>query len=93
MKASSLPTLDVWDDKLVALGSEIIDARVTLAEDLQAPLARAYEGIAGADHRPELSWMLSIHGADPEEGDDAEGEAEGTTAAQFRAALVQKRSA
>ncbi|MGO1410520.1 DNA replication/repair protein RecF [Microbacterium sp.] len=93
MKASSLPTLDVWDDKLVALGSEIIDARVTLAEDLQAPLARAYEGVAGADHRPELSWMLSIHGADPEEGDDAEGEAEGTTAAQFRAALVQKRSA
>ena len=29
MKASSLTTLDVWDDKLIALGSEIIDAQST----------------------------------------------------------------
>ena len=92
MKADQLTTLDVWDDKLVSLGSEIIDQRARLAADLQAPLSRAYEGVAGDDHRPELSWTLSIHGADPEEGDDAEREGEGETAAQFRAALAAKRS-
>ncbi|WP_105566697.1 DNA replication/repair protein RecF [Microbacterium halophytorum] len=93
MKADALPTLDVWDDKLVALGSEIIDARTALAHDLQGPLTAAYEGVAGADHRPELSWTLTIHGADPEEGDDADGGGEGPTAAQFRSALAQKRAA
>jgi len=92
MRADQLTTLDVWDDKLVSLGSEIIDQRARLAADLQAPLSRAYEGVAGDDHRPELSWTLSIHGADPEEGDDAEREGEGETAAQFRAALAAKRS-
>lgn len=91
MSSAQLPTLDVWDDKLVALGSEVIDARVRLAEDLQEPLARAYEGVAGADHAPELGWALTIHGADPEEGDDAEHAGEGQTAAAFRAALAAKR--
>lgn len=92
MRADALPTLDVWDDKLVSLGSEIIDQRARLAADLQAPLSRAYEGVAGADHRPELSWTLSIHGADPEEGDDSDAGGDGPTAAQFRAALAQKRA-
>ncbi|QBR72989.1 DNA replication/repair protein RecF [Microbacterium sediminis] len=92
MKASQLSTLDVWDDKLVALGSEIIDARTRLAQDLAGPVARAYAGVAGADHRPELAWTLTIHGADPEEGDEMDRGGEGETAAQFRAALEQKRS-
>lgn len=92
MKASQLTTLDVWDDKLIALGSEIIDARTRLARDLAEPVAAAYEGVAGADHRPELGWTLTIHGADPEEGDDTEREGEGATATQFRAALTAKRS-
>lgn len=91
MKAAQLTTLDVWDDKLVSLGSEIIDARIRLAQDLSGPVAAAYEGVAGADHRPELSWTLTIHGADPEDGEDADAGGEGETAAQFRAALEAKR--
>lgn len=95
LRGESLTTLDVWDDKLVALGSELIRARLALAADLQGPLAEAYTAIAGADHRPQLEWALSIAGGDPEE--DAAGGA-GTaqdTAIEelFRSALQDRRSA
>lgn len=93
IRAEGLSTLDVWDDKLVLLGSEIIDARERLVADLRDPVTRAYEAIAGADHRPELIWVHSIRGADPEEGSDEErGDSAGSTADQFRAALAAKRS-
>ncbi|GGH44331.1 DNA replication/repair protein RecF [Microbacterium album] len=95
LKDAQLPTLDVWDDKLVALGSEIIDARIRLAQDLARPVADAYAAIAGADHRPELEWALSVSGADPEDEDSAPGEAAptGATAELFRAALRSRRAA
>ncbi|MGI6878564.1 DNA replication/repair protein RecF [Microbacterium sp. gxy059] len=95
MRIEQLTTLDVWDDKLVALGSQIIDARARLAADMQAPVAAAYEAIAGADHAPELAWALSIGGADPEE-DDGSGatvlDEGGATAERFRAALQDRRA-
>src|SRR5690606_16952145 len=69
IRGDALATLDVWNDKLVALGSEIIDARLRLAADLQQPLAEAYTAIAGEDHRPEIEWALSVRGGDPEEGE------------------------
>jgi len=93
MKAQSLPTLDVWDDKLVSLGSEIIDARTRLAQDLARPVSDAYAAIAGEDHRPELEWALSIRGGDPEDGDDHQESGSGSTAELFRAALADKRAA
>lgn len=94
VRAEGLSTLDVWDDKLVALGSEIIHARIRLAADLQGPVADAYAAIAGADHRPQLEWALSVRGGDPEEGADAdvEPDARGEIADQFRAALQAKRA-
>ncbi|MEV7619284.1 DNA replication/repair protein RecF [Microbacterium sp. NPDC089321] len=95
VRGEGLSTLDVWDDKLIALGSEIIHARLRLAADLQGPVAEAYAAIAGADHRPQLEWALSARGADPEEDDDepdAESDARGEIADQFRAALQAKRS-
>lgn len=92
IRGEALTTLDVWDDKLVALGSEIIEARVRLAADLQQPLAAAYTAIAGADHRPELDWALSVRGGDPEEGDIAASDSRGALADMFRAALQAKRS-
>ncbi|WP_336647694.1 DNA replication/repair protein RecF [Microbacterium sp. MMO-10] len=105
MKAEGLTTLDVWDDKLIALGSEIIDARSRLAADLQPGVAAAYAAIAGADHDPRLHWAQSIRGRDPEEASlrpvaetaEAQGpdpaESVGSTAELFRAALVAKRPA
>ncbi|MCK2035031.1 DNA replication/repair protein RecF [Microbacterium sp. SSW1-49] len=99
IKGEALSTLDVWDDKLVALGSEIIVARQRLAADLQKPVADAYAAIAGADHQPQLEWALSVRGADPEEETgrvDAQGDAvietSGDIAEMFRASLLAKRS-
>lgn len=99
IRGEGLSTLDVWDDKLVSLGSEIITARQRLAADLQRPVADAYEAIAGADHRPQLEWALSVGGGDPEEGEDVEDEVSITRLADpnhiaelFRASLAAKRS-
>ena len=66
LAADRLTTLDIWDDRLVALGAELIDQRVALIAELAAPVATAYHSIVDADHRPELRPMLSIDGADPE---------------------------
>ena len=97
LKAEQLTTLDVWDDKLISLGTEIILARLRLAEDLAQPMRDAYEAIAGADHDPQLEWVLTVEGSDPE--DDAApvaktGSAVGVdaVAASFRAGLAAKRS-
>ncbi len=97
IRGEALSTLDVWDDKLVALGTEIIVARQRLAADLQQPVADAYAAIAGADHRPELEWALSIRGGDPEDGEesadaDAAAPAAASVAEMFRASLAAKRA-
>ncbi|MFL0565094.1 DNA replication/repair protein RecF [Microbacterium sp. 179-I 1D1 NHS] len=97
LKAEQLTTLDVWDDKLVSLGTEIILARLRLAEDLAQPMRDAYEAIAGADHEPQLEWMLTVAGADPEDDGAAvtqTGSAIGADAiaASFRAGLAAKRA-
>ncbi|WP_353112490.1 DNA replication/repair protein RecF [Microbacterium sp.] len=91
IRGDALSTLDVWDDKLIALGSEIIDARIRLAADLHRPLIDAYAAIAGADHSPEIEWALSVRGADPEDG-TTEGADKGEIAELFRAALQAKRT-
>ncbi|TQK18049.1 DNA replication and repair protein RecF [Microbacterium sp. SLBN-154] len=104
LKADALSTLDVWDDKLVALGTEIIRARIALAADLTPPVAAAYRAIAGEDHRPELEWALSFS-RDSDSDDDAAADEPRRDAAsatvpptadvvaQFRAALAARRPA
>ncbi len=103
IRGEGLSTLDVWDDKLVALGSEIITARQRLAADLQQPVADAYAAIAGEDHRPQLDWALSVSGADPEDDGadptDADAAAPSDKVSEtrliadlFRASLAAKRS-
>ncbi len=94
VRGDALSTLDVWDDKLVSLGAEIIRAREELVVSLREPISRSYAAIAGDDHHPGASWVLSIDGADPEEAVDATGgSAGGSVEERFRARLVEKRSA
>ncbi len=95
VRGEGLSTLEVWDDKLVSLGTQVIEARLALAAELAEPLAHAYASIAGADHRPELQWALSVTGGDPEEGSDAAttDTAPAQIADQFREALAARRSA
>jgi DNA replication and repair protein RecF len=66
IRGEQLSTLDLWDDKLVSLGTQLIEARLVLAADLTTPVTAAYAAIAGADHQPQLEWALSVRGADPE---------------------------
>ena len=106
IRGDALSTLDVWDEKLVSLGTELIAARLALATDLATPLAAAYTAIAGADHNPEIEWALSVAGADTgEDGDSGVGAAPGPDAETartdasttriaelFRQALAAKRT-
>lgn len=97
--ASQLTTLDVWDERLVDLGSEIIEARGALVSALRPFVAEAYEAIAGDGQLAELASELSILGARPDDEtnvDDAtvrtEVDAAEATAA-FTAALARNRRA
>jgi DNA replication and repair protein RecF len=63
VKAGQLGTLDIWDERLVALGTEIVVARERLVADLAPEVARSYAAVAGEDHAARLSTVLSIRGA------------------------------
>lgn len=92
-----LSTLDIWDERLVSFGSEIIVARSSLLAGLGPEVSAAYTTIAGSDHSAQLSSLLSILSrttADDEVDDAAtlSGPLElSTVADSFRAALVRLR--
>lgn len=97
IKADQLGTLDIWDDRLVALGSELVDARLDLVARLSDPLVVAYRSVAGDDHHPRLLPQLTIRGAHVEDDEDDDA---GTvtvssgfdTAEVFRQGLAAVRS-
>ncbi|WP_341953308.1 DNA replication/repair protein RecF [Salinibacterium sp. TMP30] len=60
VRDAQLSTLDVWDERLVAFGAEIISARSALVADLSPEVSSAYERIVGADHGASLANSLSI---------------------------------
>jgi DNA replication and repair protein RecF len=98
-----LSTLDLWDERLVDLGSSIIDGRAELVDRLRPHVADAYVAIAGPGHRADLALELTSRGSQPEDGGDlaaepvggteesATGSAGSTTAEEFRAALTRVR--
>lgn len=97
---SQLGTLDIWDERLVTLGSEIIEARSTLVADLAPEVAHAYASVAGADHSASLGSYLSIRALSAE--DDVEPDTSNVlgdcitadlAAEGFRAALARLRRA
>ena len=88
LAAAQLPTLDIWDERLVQLGSELIDQRVALIRELAAPLAEAYHSIVDADHAPELRPLLSIDGSDPEAEIPADAAPRSAAAADLVAAIA-----
>ncbi|WGD37346.1 DNA replication/repair protein RecF [Lysinibacter sp. HNR] len=102
-KTTEFSTLDVWDDRLVALGSEIMDARASLIRELQHPVQRAYRQIANDDHSPRMTIIRSIDSddAEPQEKPDRVLSAherpslsvdlKSSTPHLFRAALQQLR--
>jgi DNA replication and repair protein RecF len=95
LKANQLTTLEIWDERLVAFGSEIIDERVRLVHALSQPIRDAYAAVVGDDHGPSLTPVLSIDGVDAEEGPDAAVETPvesgASTSDRFRTALAARR--
>lgn len=96
VRGTQLTTLEVWDERLIALGSQLIEARTHLVSRLQPEVARAYEAIAGEDHRASMANQLSIFGGDSGDA-DAPGEtrtgiiAAADAATAFTAALARLR--
>jgi len=100
LRSGSLGTLDIWDERLVALGSEILVARDRLADELAPEVARAYALVAGEDHDARLSTVSSIRGTSAASLDDDAPGPEAPVAPippeqvpeAFRAALERVRS-
>ena len=72
-KGEALSTLSAWDESLVKLGSEIIAARVAIAEKLSPKLIANYQAIAKSNNEPKMFIKSSLLGAaiaEPEEIDD-----------------------
>ena len=92
VKQNQLTTLEIWDDRLVALGSELIEARTRLVAGLLPEVTVAYERIAGEDHHASLTNQLSILSDHPEvDTDTPEGDRAGVVTAE-EAALAFRNS-
>ena len=63
--ASALGTLDVWDERLAALGAELVSGRDALVAELAPHVAGAYQAIAGAAQEVRLSTETTADG-DPD---------------------------
>ncbi|MBF0672230.1 MAG: DNA replication/repair protein RecF [Salinibacterium sp.] len=96
VKGSQLSTLEVWDERLIDLGSQLVEARTALVTRLQPEVARAYVSIAGDQHSAELENRLSIFsGSDDDEAGDEPGVSGVVSAADaasaFRTSLERLR--
>lgn len=69
-RGNSLSTLDAWDDQMVRLGSEIVNARLDLIERLRPFLTTAYQDIAIANNEPTIMVRSSLVGASVLEDDE-----------------------
>lgn len=91
LRTDQLTTLDVWDDRLIDLGTQLIIARAEVVDRLRPHVERAYSSVAGDEHRTRIALRLSIHGSSddglpPEAVPDPE-----TVAASFRSQIIERR--
>jgi len=70
-----LTTLDIWNERLVAFGSEIIEARGALIAELQPEVSAAYAAIAGEEQSATLASFLSIRSQSTDEADEPSADA------------------
>lgn len=94
LSPDALTTLDVWDERLVTLGVEIMAARVALVAELRPHLTAGYAAVAGDDHAATLGLRHSA--VDPsgdaplDDSDELDAE---RAAVQFRFSLAERRRA
>jgi DNA replication and repair protein RecF len=70
VRGAGLATLDIWDEQIVELGSEIILERENLVRELVPEVRAAYASIAGDTHAANLLTHLSIQSASVGEPDN-----------------------
>ena len=70
-----LTTLDIWDERLIAFGSEIIEARGALIAELQPEVSAAYAAIAGEEQSATLASFLSIRSQSTDDADEPSADA------------------
>lgn len=87
-RGGDLSTLEIWDERLVDLGSELIEARSALVDDLRPFVAEAYRSIAGGEHAADLGLLLSVLGAQPEETGAGDRDAEDAEHGALSAAAI-----
>ena len=85
---SQLATLEVWDERLADLGTQIVVERNALVERIRPHVADAYRRIAGDDHRADLATRLSILGGNPDDDAEDAGATAALDAAEVRAAFT-----
>ena len=71
-KGDALSTLDAWDQALVKNGTEIIAARVSIAEKLSPSLVTNYQNIAKSNNEPSMFIRSSIVESSKLDQDDLE---------------------
>ena len=91
-KGDGLSTLDAWDQALVKNGTEIIAARVAIAEKLSPTLVANYQNIAKTNNKPNMFIRSSVVESSKLDQDDLETQdALATTNKEEIALLFQKK--
>ncbi|MEP7333110.1 MAG: DNA replication/repair protein RecF [Terracoccus sp.] len=68
----ALHTLDIWDDHLATVGSQLVYARLRLLRDLVPDIAECYDAVSAAASNARATYKSSLH--DDLAGRIAEGE-------------------
>lgn len=73
LKDAKLSTLELWNERMVDLGTEIMAERLAVVAELTPFVRSAYQAVAGSEQEPALDVVLSVHAAHPEsdDGDEA----------------------
>lgn len=91
LSAGSLTTLDVWDDRLVELGTSLMIARHELVELLRPQISSAYRAVAGDEHVTGVRVQRSIDAVSTPPLEDPSLGTEEAVAALFRERLAARR--
>jgi len=91
LRPEQLTTLDVWDDRLIDLGTQLITARAEVVALLRPHVARAYSAVAGDDHRTRVALRLSIQGAADDSFPPEDVAPSEELAAMFRERVAERR--
>ena len=82
--SSALGTLDIWDERLVTLGTRLIEARADTVDRLREPVTSAYRALTERDHAPTLGLAVTV-ARDVDEQGAAAADAIGSTDAITKA--------